>query len=179
MNKESFGYKIGQLAFLTEQEREKLMARRPQSGDNAEDNITTEDGGSKPQDHTVAVLVEDHDPQPQGRRRRVQRREEQPFTGEERLAIEQEIINANGGMREVEEHKKAQDKIWNGQITEYEATMNEAIDVLKKGTFTVDVERIEEFNYDNGMVYYYNTETGDEVDCRDMTDEDKQTKMAM
>ena len=155
------------------------MARKPMSGDDAEDKITGEHGESIPQNTTVAVLVEDHDPQPQSRRRKVQRREEQPFTNDERLQIEQEIINANTGMREVEETKKSQDKIWNGQIAEHEATMNEAVDVLKKGVFLVDVERIEEMNYDSGVVFYYDVRTGEEVDSRTMTPEEKQTKMDM
>lgn len=155
------------------------MGRRASSGDDAEDKITTEDGGSKPQDQNVAVLLEDPNPQPQSKRRRVQRREEQPFTQEERLAIEEEIIKANTSMRDIEDTKKTQDKIWNGQISEYEATMNEAVDVLKKGTFTVDVERIEQFDYENEMIIYFDVNSGEEVDSRIMTEDEKQTKMDM
>lgn len=156
------------------------MGKR-RGGDDAEDQLTGADGESIPQGQSVAVLPPEPPQQPEAnsKRRRVQRREELPFTQEERLAIEGEIIEANTSMREVENTKKAQDKEWNGQIAGYEATMNDAIDVLKKGTFTVDVERIEEMNYDSGMVIYYDVESGHEVDSRDMTEEEKQTRMDM
>lgn len=162
------------------------MVRR-RGGDDAEDQITLDDGGSRPQTKSVAVIV-DEDPlgvggqpkaEPHSKKRRIQRMEEIPFTHDERLKVEQEIIEANGNMRDVEDTKKTQDKIWNGQIAEYEETMNEAIDILKKGGFTTSIERIEEFDYHLGMVRYYNVDTGHEVDSRDMTEEELQTKMDM
>jgi hypothetical protein len=161
--------------------------RRRRGGDDAEDEITLEDGGSRPQTKSVAVLV-DEDPlgvggapkaEPHSKKRRINRLEEVPFTHEERLKVEQEIIEANGNMRDVEDTKKIQDKIWNGQIADYETTMNEAIDILKKGGFTTQIERIEEFDYDTQMVRYYNVDTGHEVDSRDMTDDELQTRMDM
>jgi hypothetical protein len=161
--------------------------RRRRGGDDAEDEITLEDGGSRPQTKSVAVLV-DEDPlgvggapkaEPHSKKRRINRLEEVPFTHEERLKVEQEIIEANGNMRDVEDTKKIQDKIWNGQIADYETTMNEAIDILKKGGFTTQIERIEEFDYDTRMVRYYNVDTGHEVDSRDMTDDELQTRMDM
>lgn len=155
------------------------MAKRPKSGDDAEDKITTDEGASIPQDHSVAVLEETDQATPHLKKRRIQRLEEVAFTQEERIAIENEIIEANGSLRSIEDTKKIQDKAWNGQIAEYEATMNDAIDVLRKGTFTIDVERIEEMNYDSGMVFYFNVDTGEEVDSRDMTEEEKQTRMDM
>jgi hypothetical protein len=161
--------------------------RRRRGGDDAEDEITLEDGGSRPQTKSVAVLV-DEDPlgvggapkaEPHSKKRRINRLEEVPFTHEERLKVEQEIIEANGNMRDAEDTKKIQDKIWNGQIADYETTMNEAIDILKKGGFTTQIERIEEFDYDTQMVRYYNVDTGHEVDSRDMTDDELQTRMDM
>jgi hypothetical protein len=149
---------------------------KQRGGDDAEDHITGEDGESIPQEHSVATLPEPQ-PKAESKRRRVQRREELPFTHEERLAIEEEIILANTSMRSVEEVKKAQDKVWNGEIAQYEATMNDAVDVLKKGTFTVEVERIEEMNYETGQVIYYDVQTGNEIDSRDMTEDEKQTRM--
>lgn len=156
------------------------MGRR-RGGDDAEDQLTGADGESIPQGQSVAVLPPEPPQQPEAnsKRRRVQRREELPFTQEERLAIEGEIIEANTSMREVENTKKAQDKEWNGQIAGYEATMNDAIDVLKKGTFTVDVERIEQFDYENEMIIYFDVNSGEEVDSRIMTEDEKQTKMDM
>lgn len=161
------------------------MGRR-RGGDDAEDSITTEDGGSIPQDKSVAVIV-DEDPlgfdqqkaDAHSKKRRVERMEDLPFTQEERLKIEEEIIEANGNMRDIENTKKQQDKIWNGQIADYETTMNEAIDILKKGCFSASVERIEELNYNEKMVRYYDVTTGEEVDSRDMTEEELQTKMDM
>lgn len=154
------------------------MGRR-RGGDDAEDGITLEDGSSKPQDKSVAVLVEPEQPKPEphSKRQRIQRWEELPFTTEERLKVEEEIIEANGNMRDIEETKKTQDKIWNGQIADYETTMNTAIDVLKKGCFSVQVERIEEWVYEEKMVRYYDVDTGHEVDSRDMTEEELQTRM--
>jgi hypothetical protein len=125
----------------------------------------------------VAVLTEDAHPDPHSRRRKVQRREPMPFTEEERLAIEQEIIKANAEMRSVESEKATQNKTWNAQINAARETMDEAIDVLKTGCFYMDVERIEEFNYEMERVYYYDCQTGHEVEHRDMTEEEKQTRM--
>ncbi len=177
---ETFGFQIGRLAAMPDWERVKLMPRR-RGGDDAEDQLTGADGESIPQGQGVAVLPPEPEqiPRSESKRRRVQRREELPFTQEERLAIEGEIIDANTSMREVETTKKAQDKEWNGQIAAYEATMNDAVDVLKKGTFTVEVERIEEMNYDTGQVIYFDTDTGQEIDSRDMTEDEKQTRMDM
>ena len=117
MTKEEIWFKIRQLTHHTNSKGENHMARRASSGDDAEDKITTEDGGSKPQDQTAAVLVEDPIPQPHSKRRRVQRREEQAFTSEERLAIEQEIIQANGNLRDIEDTKKnaRQNLEWSNQ----------------------------------------------------------------
>ena len=158
----------------------RIVARRPSSGDDAEDKITTDEGASIPQPTSVAVIVEpETKAEPDHKRRRITRREELPFTQEERLAVEQEIISANKSKRSIEEKKKAHDKVWNGEIAQHEATMNEAVDVLEKGSFTVEIERIEEFNYDLKMKIYYDVSSGEEVDSVDMTDEDLQTKMDM
>jgi len=155
-----------------------IVARQLESGDDAEDSITGEDGESIPQEVSIVTIPEPKQiPRSSFKQRRVERMEDLPFTHDERLAIEQEIIIANTSMRNMEETKKAQDKVWNGQIAQYEATMNDAIDVLKKGTFTISVERIEEMDYEHSTVTYYDVVTGNEVDSRNMTEDEQQTRM--
>lgn len=127
----------------------------------------------------VVVLSEDPNTDPGIRRRRVQRREELPFTEQERIGIDNEIVTANANLIQTEQEKAAQTKLFNGHIAEYRQTLDDAIEILRKGVFTVDVERIEEFNYGTKEVIYYDVETDKEVDRRDMTPEELQTKMKM
>lgn len=127
----------------------------------------------------VVVLSEDPNTGPGVRRRRVRRREDQPFTEAERIQIDEEIIAANAGLIDTEKEKAAQTKLFNGHIAEYRQTLDDAIEVLRKGVFQIDVERIEEFNYESGEVIYYDVESDKEVDRRDMTEEELQTKMKM
>lgn len=146
------------------------MGKR-QTGDEAEDQVTVE--GS-----ALAVIEEPREA-PHAKRRRIERLEELPFTEEERLRVEHEIIEANKSMRKVEDMKSAQNKTWNAEINTYRETMDEAIDVLDKGCFKVKVDRIEEHNYSEERVIYYDVDTGEEVDSREMTEEEKQTRMDM
>ena len=95
------------------------------------------------------------------------------------IKLEHEIIEASKDMRRVEGEKATQTKTWNAEISASRERLDEAVDVLEKGCFTVDVERIEELNYDEEMVFYYDVTTGEEVERRDMTKEEFQTKMDM
>ena len=150
------------------------MPKRRPTGDDAPDSVTTDEP------HQALALVDDEPPvTPSSKRRKIQRREQIPFTQDERLRVEREIISANKDQRMVETEKAAQNKLWNAEINQSIERMNEAVDVLDKGCFTVDIERIEELNYEEEMVYYYDVTTGDEVERRDMTKEEYQTKMDM
>ena len=127
----------------------------------------------------VVVLSEDPNTDPGVRRRRIRRREEVPFTNEERIQIDDEIVEANGNLIKTEVEKSAQNKLYNGHIAEYRQTLDDAIEVLRKGVFQFEMERIEEFNYTEKLVIYYDVETDKEIDRRDMTPEELQTKMKM
>jgi len=150
------------------------MPKKLPTGDEAPDRVTTDEPTQ-----ALALVEDTEQPKPTSKRRRIQRREEIPFTEEERLRVEQEIISANKDMRLVETEKATSNKTWNAEINQSRESMDEAVDVLDKGCFTVDIERIEELNYDEKMVYYYDVQSGEEVERRDMTPEELQTKMEM
>lgn len=149
-----------------------------QQPDQEPERVSTDEPMTEPTS-VVVVLSEDPNTDPGVRRRRVRRREDQPFTETERIQIDNEIISANGGLIDTEKEKAAQTKLFNGHIAEYRQTLDDAIEILRKGVFQIDVERVEEFNYESGEVIYYDVETDKEVDRRDMTEEELQTKMKM
>ncbi len=129
--------------------------------------------------NVVVVLSEDPSTGPGIRRRRIRRREGWPFTESERIQIDDEIVSANASLIETEKEKVAQTKLFNGHIAEYRQTLDDAIEILRKGVFQVDIERVEEFNYEAKEVIYYDVTSDKEVDRRDMTEEELQTKMKM
>lgn len=155
-----------------------MARKKPQTGDDAEDQVTVEG-----QALALAPPPDENPEQPTNEgemskaKRRIQRWEELPFTAEERLKVEEEIIAANRALRDVESEKSVQNKAWNAQISEHRETMDTAIDVLNKGCFKVSVERIEEMNYEDATVIYYDINTGDEIEEREMTEEELQTRM--
>lgn len=142
------------------------------------ERVSTDEPMTEPS-NVVVVLSEDPNTDPGVRRRRVRRREDQPFTEAERIQIDNEIISANGGLIDTEKEKSAQTKLFNGHIAEFRQTLDDAIEILRKGVFQIEVERVEEFNYESGEVIYYDVESDKEVDRRDMTEEELQTKMKM
>ena len=151
----------------------------PESDDEAsEPELEESSEDPEPQLPTIVdVISEDPTGNEKLRRRRVVRREATELSMEQRLEIEKEIISANSTMREKEKEKAAANKDFNGQISKARQVMDDAIDILKRNCEWYDLERIEEYDYTNSQVIYYDIVTDQEVDRRDMTEEEMQTTM--
>lgn len=130
----------------------------------------------------IEVLAEDPSPGPNQRRRRVVRREHRPLDQDERREIDDQIVDSNQNMRRLEVEKAAANKKYNGEIADHRQTMDDAIDVLAKDSIESDMTRVEVLNYDDGMVRYYDLDDVNFDECideREMTEDEKQTKMEM
>ncbi len=142
-----------------------------------EPGVDVEESGEFHASMVIDVVQDEATSDPNLRKRRLVRREGRPLTSAERRIIDDQLVTCNGDLHNLESEKAASNKKYTGEIAEARQMMDDAIEVLRRDTVDEEFVRMETFDFTKGTVTYTDIDSGEVVDERDITDEERQTSM--